>query len=196
MGRTSMREQRRARQRRQQTLRRLLWAAGGLVVLVAVGWLASQAFRPGVGQSVETSPAGQHVPEGTDPGEYSTDPPTSGVHFPSTFDAGFYAPGDAASLPSFPAAYLVHNLEHGYVIYWYNCGDLAPEACSRLQSSIQDSMREAGSVKLIAFPWESISEQVVLTSWGKILRLETFDPDQAEDFIRANRYRAPEPNGA
>jgi hypothetical protein len=190
----SVREQRRSRQRRRQWLTRILWGGGGLAVLVAGAWLAAQALRPGVGETVEASAAGLHVPEGTDPGEYSTDPPTSGVHFPGTFEAGFYDAERLATLPQFPVGYLVHNLEHGYVIFWYDCAGLAATACSELKSSIQATMDEFDGVKLIAFPWESIAEPVVLTSWGKILRLDAYDGGRAAAFVRANRNQAPEPN--
>ena len=30
----------------------------------------------------------------------------------------------------FPEGYLVHNLEHGYAIFWYNCDLLSAEECS------------------------------------------------------------------
>ena len=42
------------------------------------------------------------------------------------FEAQGVGPGDRVAammpnLPQYPEGYLVHNLEHGYVIFWYNC---------------------------------------------------------------------------
>lgn len=193
MSRRTMRDQRRERHRRQQARSRILWWVGGLAVVVALGWLGYQALRPGVGEAVEASAAGLHVPEGTDPGPYSTDPPTSGVHYPGTLDAGFYDEDDVATMPAFPVGYLVHNLEHGYVIFWYDCEGLEPAACAELKTSIQATLGQFDEVKVIAFPWPSISEPVVLTSWGRLLRLDSYDAAAAAAFVRANRNRAPEP---
>jgi hypothetical protein len=35
---------------------------------------------------------------------------------------------------------------------------------------------------------------VVLTSWGKLMKMETFDSDLATAFVQANRNHAPEPD--
>src|SRR5688572_20987347 len=54
----------------------------------------------------------EHVPVGT-PIVYRTDPPTSGPHYPDPWPGGFYSkPVDAP--------YLVHSMEHGAVIIYYN----------------------------------------------------------------------------
>jgi hypothetical protein len=88
----------------------------------------------------------------------------------------------------------VHNLEHGYVIFWYNCRRLDQAACDEMKSEIQAVMNEFDGVKLIAFPWDSIDTPIVLTSWGQMQPMERFDEAQARSFIRRNRYHAPEPN--
>jgi hypothetical protein len=134
-----------------------------------------------------------HVEEGTDPGPYNSNPPTSGSHYPTTFEAGFYTEEAAASLPPFPEGYLVHNLEHGYVVFWYNCGLLEPAACEEMRGRIQAVMEEFDGVKLIAFPWPSIEVPVVLTSWGRMETMERFDERLARNFVRRNRNQAPEP---
>ena len=62
----------------------------------------------------------QHVPDGTQI-NYNSNPPAGGLHYETDFEAGFYQESDLATLPKNPEGYLVHNLEHGYVIFWYNC---------------------------------------------------------------------------
>jgi hypothetical protein len=54
-------------------------------------------------------------------------------------------------------------------------------------------MDDAGNLKVIAFPWSSVDVPVVMTSWGQMLRMESFDLASANEFIRTNRNRAPEP---
>ena len=95
---------------------------------------------------------------------------------------------------TYPAGYLVHNLEHGYVLFWYNCDLLSESACSDLKSQIRTVMDELGGTKLIAYPWNSIDVPLVMTSWGRLQRFETFDPAQAKAFYRANLNQAPEPD--
>jgi hypothetical protein len=126
------------------------------------------------------------------PGPFSTDPPTSGRHYPSSYQSGFFNEEDV-DVP-YPAGYLVHSLEHGYVIFWYNCELLDQGSCEGLKSDIQTVMERAGNNKVIAYPWPSIKESVVLTSWGRILRFETFVAEDAYAFIQNNRNKAPEPH--
>jgi len=189
----SRREALRARSRRRRLQTYIAWGAalgGGLLILGLLGW---QAFRPAVGEAVPVL-SSDHVAEGTDPGSYNSDPPTSGPHYPSEYDAGFYDEERAASLPPFHEGYLVHNLEHGYVIFWYNCQLLDEDGCTDLKNDIQGVMDDFGGVKLIAFPRQSLEVPVVMTTWGRILRIEQFNAREARTFVRANRNRAPEPN--
>jgi hypothetical protein len=138
--------------------------------------------------------AADHVPEGTDPGPFPTDPPAGGKHYPSTYNTGFYDEEQAAALPRQHEGYLVHNLEHGYIIYWYNCEADPNIACEDLKSAIREVQDEFGMRKTIAFPWPSLEEPLVITSWGRILRLDQPDKAQMRAFYRANLNKSPEPN--
>ena len=55
-------------------------------------------------------------------------------------------------------------------------------------------MDDLGGTKLIAYPWPSLDVPLVMTSWGRLQRLETFDSEQTKAFYRANLNRAPEPD--
>lgn len=190
----SIRKTRRARQQRQRTRRIILWSALAVIIVAGLGfWLARSNPEP-IGDEFEAQTA-DHVAEGADPGPYNTDPPTSGRHYAAEYDAGFYRPGDPATLAPFPAGYLVHNLEHGYVIFWYNCEILSSSSdCTTLQEAIAAVLEEADNWKVIAFPWTSTDVPVVLTSWGRMLTMDEFDSDLAMEFVRRNRNEAPEPN--
>ena len=126
------------------------------------------------------------------PGPYNSAPPAGGVHYDKTLPARFYEETDVASLPEYPEGYLVHNLEHGHIIIWYNC-DLVDEAgCAGLKEQIREVMDEFDGLKVVAFPWKSLNVPVVMTSWDRTQRFESFNPAQARAFIHANRNRAPE----
>jgi hypothetical protein len=190
MTRINKREQRRVRQRREQMKNYAIWGGLGLVVLAVLGFIVWQGVRPAAGETVPEMVSSPHIPTDTDPGEYNSDPPTSGLHYAEEAEAGFYD----TNIYTYPAGYLVHNLEHGYVIFWYNCDLLSENECSELKTQIKSVMDDLGGTKLIAYPWPSLEVPVVVTSWGRLQKFETFDATQATAFYRANLNRAPEPN--
>ena len=184
----SKREQRRAQQRHQQVRTKFVWSGLGLGVLAIVGLMVWQGVRPRTGEEVPIMTS-THIAADSDPGEYNSDPPTSGPHYSSEAPAGFY---DTNSY-QYPAGYLVHNLEHGYIIYWYNCGLLGEAACTDLKSQIKSVMDEVNNVKAIAYPWDSLDVPVAMTSWGRLQKMETFNAAQARAFYKSNLNRSPEP---
>ncbi len=80
------------------------------------------------------------------------------------------------------------------MIFWYNCDLLSESACSDLKSQIKTVIDDLGGTKLVAYPWPSLDVPVIVTSWGRLQKFETFDTAQAKAFYRANLNRAPEPN--
>lgn len=179
----------REKNQRQRLISRLVWSGVGIAVLAVIAFFVLQATRPALGDSVPIMNSA-HIETDTDPGQYNSDPPTSGPHYPQEAEAGFYE----TNIYKFPAGYLVHNLEHGYVIFWYNCDLLDEAGCAELKSQIRAVMDELGGVKLIAYPWPSLDVPLAMTSWGRIQKFETFDAKAAKAFYRANLNRAPEPN--
>ena len=186
---SNKREQTRLRQRRRQTRNTMIWAGLGLFVLIVVGVIVWQKARPRAGEAVPIMQS-PHIPTDSDPGEYNSDPPTSGPHYAGELDAGFYETNDHPH----PAGYLVHNLEHGYIIFWYNCAKLDPSACTDLKLKLKSAVDEFNKVKVIAYPWDSIDVPVVMTSWGRVQKMQSFDLAQARAFYSANLNRSPEPN--
>jgi hypothetical protein len=189
----SQREQREARRRRQKTLSTVRW--GGLVVfgLAIVGFLVWLGTRPvsAIGDEVVVTSA-EHVPTGSDSGPYPTNPPAGGKHYAETYTAGFYEEADLEGLPKNYEGYLVHNLEHGHVIFWYNCAASPDTDCDALKSSIRQVMDEFNNSEVVAFPWDSQAEPLVMTSWGRILRFEQVNLDKMREFVRINRNKSPE----
>jgi hypothetical protein len=189
----SKRQEMAAKRRRQKAITTWGLRLAAVVVVVALGFTYYNATRPPVGEEVPVMDDFSHVAEGTDPGPYNTDPPSSGRHYAASWPAGFFRAGDIPG--PHPEGYLVHSLEHGYVIFWYNCDSLTDQQCQILEGQIQSVMASANNYKVIAYPWESIEEPVVMTSWGRMLRFERFDEDQALEFVTRNREKSPEPLG-
>ncbi len=166
-----------------------LLALGGVALLAA--WFYQVNARPEVGEALPIEGA-QHVPEGTDPGPYNTLPPASGKHYASPLQRGFYEEEAWGQVP-YPEGYLVHNLEHGYVIFWYNCEVLSEEECQELKAMIFEVMQNRAGYKLIAFPYPKQEEPLVITSWGRQMRMWEPNLEDMYAFVDANHNRAPEP---
>lgn len=120
-----------------------------------------------------------HVPEGTQI-TYNSNPPSSGSHYGITQHAGVYdkPPADG---------YLVHSLEHGAVILWYNPKQLSKDQVEQLKNIFN---RTSG--KGIMTPRESMDVSVAVSSWGRVLKLKTIDEKQIKAFFDTNINRGPE----
>lgn len=168
----------------------LAWGAAGFALLAAFIFGAWNLLRSKPGQGVALQ-ARTHIQIGDDHEPYNTNPPTSGAHA-GLVQADFYdvAPADEN---------LVHNLEHGYVIIWYNCATMDQVQCQSLKTDIQGVMSRARPVviasnikKLVAVPRLKLDTPIALTSWGRIDTLRQFDEKEMMDFINTFREQAPE----
>ena len=189
--RLSKKEIRQQKRARQQTWNRLLWSIAGIVVIALLGYIIWSLVRPRLGQSIPQQ-ARTHI-QASDPHEpYNSDPPTSGAHA-GTVQADFYEEAP-------PDENLVHNLEHGYIILWYNCSQLDEAQCQTLKAQIQGMMDRArpvtiatGTKKLIAAPRPTMDSMLTLTSWGHLYKLNSFEEADIMQFINDFRNQAPEP---
>lgn len=113
---------------------------------------------------------------------YKTDPPTSGNHYPMPTRPGFYTTAQ-------PAGALVHSLEHGNIVMYYD-----PETTpADVQEALKDYARQylGDWDGVVVVPREQ-EEAVVLTAWRQMVRLKTFDKKVTERFMDAFRGRGPE----
>lgn len=207
MAKSSTKERIRARRQREARQRLITIVVIGAVVIGGVAFLISRAQQisppaatpvgtaESLGQVEPTMESVQHVPEGSDPGPHNTDPPTSGPHYSTPLSAGFYEEDALETYGPFPEGYLIHSLEHGYVVFWYNCAALSEPQCDDLKDQIQDVMQDAANFKVIGFPRPSLEVPVAITTWGRTLRMQQFDPGQALQFVQTYRGVAPEPQG-
>jgi hypothetical protein len=167
--------------------RRRGFAIVGVCTLVAVLIVVAAAYRPvknwwdlrqfkGIDLASIGSPASvcdkvttkkadgnqQHVPTGSQV-TYTTAPPAFGSHWneagtaPAPFNRKFYKADDRPELEA-----LVHNLEHGYTILWYD--DSVADDADELNviDGIADKFRANSNnlrYKFIAAPWTSADEK-------------------------------------
>ncbi len=168
------------------------WVLGGVavvaLVIVGAGLLLSgsdggEAAGP-VGQQVELQPA-LHILPGEDHPPYNSDPPTSGWHYAQSASAGVY---DA----SIEDEFLVHSLEHGYVIMSYDC-DAVPETdCQGLVAELSALFDRLVGWKIIVVPRPGLGSLLALTAWGWIDKLDEYDEERILAFVRAHRNQGPE----
>ena len=194
----SKRQIAREAQKRIRTRNRILTYVGislGALALAAVIFLAVNAPSASAALMGDEVPilSRDHIPTDSVPGPYNSNPPAGGAHYPIDFTEHFYQESELASLPAHPEGYLVHSLEHGYVIFWYNC-QAANTNCDSLKQTIQSVMDQTGGKKMIAFPWTSMDVPLAMTSWGRIMKFQTPDAAVMKKLVESNGYKAPEPD--
>jgi hypothetical protein len=189
---SSQRERIEARRRGAQSRSTLTWTLVIIAAVAIAGYLLWVSLRPAEGTAVALE-GEEHIADGADPG-YISNPPTSGKHYEEPLPAGFYEETDLEGWSPFPEGHAVHNLEHGYIIFWYNCDVIDEAACKQLKADVRNFMDSSLTKKLVAFPWSKTDIPLVLTSWGYMLEMPVFDAGRASAFIAANAPKAPEPN--
>lgn len=179
------RDKKEAKERRKSRRKILRWAIGGgltAAVLVFLGYWGSGQTPPMPQEERFPTEGASHVNPGMKI-PYKTDPPTSGDHH-----------GDPAA-PSFyttpvPPELLVHNLEHGNIVIYYDESRLSGDDLLKIRS-FTDRYREPFAA-VLAVPRSDAKYPLILTAWTRMLRLTRYDPDTVEHFIDRYRGRGPE----
>lgn len=159
--------------------------AGLLVVVVLV--VAGSGPSPYAGTS-QPNDGGGHIPACT-PGNYSSTPPTSGCHDPSPLNWGVYtAPVSAQQL--------IHNLEHGGIVVWYQPQQLNADQIAELTRYV-NSQTSGNRFKVILAPWDGddFGHPIAVAAWRNLLYLDEVDTDAIRGFTDQHYGRSPEPNG-
>ncbi len=117
---------------------------------------------------------------------YSSLPATSGPHW----DPSGIANWGVYTTPQ-PETQLIHNLEHGGIVIWYDPEALTVESIDALTGYVQNQNASglSGRYKFILSPWgasEPLPAPVVATAWRWSLELETADIDAIDEFARAH----------
>lgn len=123
----------------------------------------------------------RHVSSGATP-EYDTDPPTSGPHYEVPAPTGFYE-------QPIPRETLVHNLEHGQIVIWYD-----PDAPDIVKSQIEVlSQQEPQATVAVPYDADWDTDSLVLTAWRASQACRVPSQEAVDDFRRRFQGRAPEP---
>jgi Protein of unknown function (DUF3105) len=196
------RERRLAEQRRREAQRKAarrgnLVTVAVVVVVVAVvaGVVIQQRLAESAPVGVAAGEAGctpietheiegnQHVDEGTEV-DYQTTPPSSGNHYETPADPGFYS-------SEVPAETLVHNLEHGQIVFWYR-PDAPQEVADDLERIVGD-----GGVALLAVPSAEVPDgaNFAMSAWGATQACERVSQVVIDRFRERYQGNGPEQVG-
>lgn len=164
----------------------IIVSATTLILFVGGIWfLSSQGAKeevklsqPLVGEVIADQGA-NHIPESTT-SAYLTNPPTGGPHYAKSAPAGIYD-------KEVPDGNLIHSMEHGAVILWYK-SDMPATESAKLKSIFSS----VAVSKKIMVPRPDLDVPIALTSWGRLLKLQTIDETQIKTFMETNEDRGPE----
>jgi hypothetical protein len=135
---------------------------------------------------------GTHIPSGQQGTGYTSVPATSGQHWN---DAN--SPGPWGVYPSAqPQERMIHNLEHGGIVIWYQPSLVAAEDLTALTQFVQQQTTTE-RFKMILVPWSGadFGHPIAVTAWNWLLYLDTADLDAIRTFTDAHYGKAPEPFG-
>jgi hypothetical protein len=120
--------------------------------------------------------------EGFNTHKYLTDPPTSGKHVGELAQAGAY---DAPPVPNEVA---LHNMEHGYVIVWYNCNAdpmLLSDDCAAIGNELKSVVQPliATGRNIVLTPHLTMEPRIALTAWQFLDVMDEPDEERIATFI-------------
>jgi hypothetical protein len=166
-----------ARRQRSQKLR--IYSIIGLVLVVILAFAAWRIIpelnKPG--QAVDVMSIRNHVSSGAPHVDYSTDPPTSGPHVDAVPQFIVYTQPITREIQ-------VHGLEDGGVVVNYK-PELDKPTVDKLASLVKLYEGTPGKERVLMSPYPGLTNAIVLTSWGRIERLDAFDEVKIRAYIDA-----------
>ncbi len=161
----------------------LLFLSGGVV---------SQSFAQGIKPVPPDIPEGveffdneghDHLPENSI-AFYKTDPPTSGPHSPRWLPPSIYEANETTR------ELLVHNLEHGNIVIYFNRALLSDAEFKWLSELTHQHIGQWDGILMVAR--DDKEHPLILTAWRAMLRMKGFDQEKVLKFVDAFRGRGPE----
>jgi hypothetical protein len=166
-----------------------LLVAGVVVGIIAV-LIAGSGPSANIGQA-EPDDGRSHIAIGTipSPRPYSSTPGTSGPHWETPANWGVYADPQ-------PEAHLIHNLEHGGIVIWYQPRKVDQQQIQQLTDYVNTQV-SSERYKFILAPWggQDFGHPIAVTAWRWLLYLDSANLDAIRDFATAHYGQAPEPLG-
>ena len=171
-----------------------LLIVGGVLVLGVIVFIIVLVFGGTAGPRVgvqQVDAGGGHIENGSAGGPYSSVPATSGQHWTTPANWGVYTPANPAV-----ESQVIHNLEHGGIVIWYQ-STATQEDIDALTQFTQQALNSS-TYKVILSPWngQDFGHPIAVTAWDWLLYLDTADIDQIRAFQEDHPTTdAPEPNG-
>jgi hypothetical protein len=180
-----------ARKRRKQNLLLLGGATVVAVLVIALISLNLLRQRPVAGEEKFSSQGNIHIDFGSvSPIAYNSTPPTSGPHYSNLVAWGVHDE---------PIRYehLIHNLEDGGVVVYYQCADGCPALVDQLQDLLYPYINAGRHVVLVPNDpaWTVGGSQplhrempatIALAAWQTLLTMDEVDEQAIQAFI--DRY--------
>jgi hypothetical protein len=118
-------------------------------------------------------------------------PPAGGDHY------GTWAAFQSYTFP-IPHGFLIHSMEHGAVIFYYNCPSSCDSEVAQVQAFIdaqpedplclgQGTLRRA-----VLTPDPTLDVRFAMSAWGETLRADCFDSEAFGAFYQAHYGHGPE----
>lgn len=184
--------------RTSRTLDWRLLGIGGILVLGLVILLLVVLFGgggtsdPGGIGLRQADAGGSHIPEGQQGTGYTSVPATSGQHWNTATSPGPWGVYTTAQ----PQERMLHNLEHGGIVIWYQPAQTSADDLAALTQFVQQQITTE-RFKMILTPWSGadFGHPIAVTAWNWLLYLDTADLDKVRAFTDAHYGDAPEPFG-
>jgi hypothetical protein len=183
----SIRQAKAAQKRRNQNL--LIGAGAALFVLIiaAVIFLNIRSARPVAGEEMLSSQGNYHIEFGSPaPVEYNSVPPSSGPHYGNLAAWNIYDAPQRYEL-------LLHNLEDGGVIVYYQCEDGCPETVEQLKTIVEPYLNAGRHVVMAPNDpnWtagagllhKDMGAKIAVVAWTRVLKLDEVDEARIRSFI-------------
>lgn len=169
-------EERRARRERVIRIGVLLVVAGGLLWFFLLRPKGVSEINGHPVASFSTTGKGDHRASGF---TYETTPPVSGAHSQQAAPCGVLG-------EQVPDETQVHSLEHGAVGIQY-LPDLAQNDIRQIEA-----IARAASENVFSAPYVGAEAPIVVTSWGRMMRLDTLDVAAINEYIDEFAGEGPE----
>ncbi len=157
------------------------------VLLIALMvFISIERSRPVTGEDKINTLGNAHIPEDkVVTGTYNSTPPTSGPHYGNLVEWDVYT-------QPVPYQMLLHNMEDGGIIVYYQCPDGCSDTVDAL-TSIVNAYIDDGQ-RLVLAPnipgWSNgttghadMGAQIVVTAWNRILKMDAVDVERIRAFV-------------
>ncbi len=144
-----------------------------------------QPIPPDVPEGVEffENEGHDHLPE-NGMSFFKTDPPTSGPHSRTWLPPSIYEAHETTR------ELLVHNLEHGNIVIYFNRAMLSDSEMKWLSELTNQYLGQWDGMLMVAR--DDKEHPLILTAWRAMLRMKAMDQKKVLKFVEAFRGRGPE----